>query len=269
MGLPIAKLTIRYDGDTRGLSEKRLSLAEFSPALAELLKAYRRTASNLLASAGDGSSSSTGRLHKQAELLDLEIESIAGNSAMPSFVATQMASATQACLIPDIALKSLDRLLQDIEEESKGSPQSHVARAYLRSLPSGIKNQLYVLKYGDVEMRRVAFGAPVIAEIPHELPRLLRGTGQVVGVGFAPGHPYVEIMSKERPKETLCYCGEQLVELALGMRGKEVEFLAIGSEKFRLLWMRDASDPFQPPSPTERLARIKKDWSRTLAALAQ
>jgi hypothetical protein len=264
-----AKLIIKFDGDARGLADKRLSLSEFSRALGELLKAYRRTASNLLVHATGETASSTGRLHRLAEQLDLEIETIVGNSVQPVFVATQAPLGLQELLIQDLAPQALDRLLNDIDQEQQGRAQSKVARDYLDSLPKTVTSQSYTLRVGDKDVRTVTFGVPTLVELPGELPRLFREAGQVVGVGFSPGEPYVELTSTSRSKPIVCRAPTELVDLALTLRGKPVEFMAVGSDRFRLLWIRDASQPFQPLEPADRLARIHKDWSETLTELGR
>jgi hypothetical protein len=260
---------MRFEGTAPGLAEKRLSLSAFGPALDRFLTAYKRTASNVLVSA-EGAGSATGRLHRLAESLDLEIESVLGQSVAPTFVATQAVSGPQQALYADLAQTALDRLLQDIDGERKQEPRSKVARAFLQALPIGIARQTYTLKHGDTDVRVVEFGTASIAELPANLPHLVRGQGQVVGVGFAPGEPYVEVSANGKAKPILCRCTADAVEVALSMRSTPVEFLAIGEDNTcRLLWLRDAAKPFKPIGPQERLERIHADWNVTLTALAQ
>lgn len=264
------RLTIKFEGDARGLREKRLSLADFGPAMAQLLKAYRRTASNLLQSATGGDiNSATGRLHKQAELLDLEIEAIQGNSVEPSFVATQAPFEQQVALFGSLPEQALDRLILDIEAEASGRPQSHVARKYLTDLPAGVHRQTYSLFDGTRVLRSVTFAAPHLAELPVDLPRLLKLVGTVVGVGFVPGANYVDFGVPGVKQPISCSARPEHVDQALALRTGPVEALILQAQKPRLMWLRSAADPFKPMGDAERSSAIHARWKDVLTVLAQ
>ncbi len=72
------QLKIVWDGDTPGLAQHRLSLAEFGPALNRMLIAMRRIASGIVTQAQEGGDTGLrgGRLAKLASQLDLEITGV-------------------------------------------------------------------------------------------------------------------------------------------------------------------------------------------------
>jgi len=265
------RLIATFDGDVRGLSEHRISLAAFLPAFNELLRAYRRTASNILTAAvgdaGDGGSA-TGRLHKQALSLDLELSSVEEGCARPGFVATQ-AAVVQQVLFSDLPRRAADRLLLDIEAESQGRAQSVVVRNFLQALPAGLQRQEYDLYDGAEHVRHVAFGHAALVELPPKLPSLLRLSGLITGLGFVPGNPYVEFLPTGRSTPVLCYATTEQVEAALPLRGTLVEAQAVLADRPRLLSVRRADAPSPVASPTERVLRIHTEWHSTLTALAR
>lgn len=266
------ELSVMYDGDEPGLAEHRLSLAAFAVPLQFLLSALQRTASGLISSALDDPEygSRGGKLAKEAALLDLELGIIREGSAAPAFaVVIRPDPRTAQTRIPldDLPARAAEKLVRDIDAESKGVLQSASARRYLRSLPSGVKRQVYLAARDGVVLARVEFGEAHLGELPEEAPRLVRVTGHVVAVGFEPGAPFVTLRSEQGTQKYAAKAAG--IEQAIALRGKEVVAAALLVKEPRLLWLRSAVEPHEAPSMDETIAHLETRWGRTLAVLAQ
>jgi hypothetical protein len=239
------ELKITWEGEAPGVADHRLSISAFGDALKELLKAYRRIASNMLRDAAGYAE--RGRLNELANLLDIEIAQIEGSSVELSAVCTfRPPPDPQANLFfpGDILERAGKELLDSIDEESKGHPYNTSVRNYLSALPSGLTRQQYELsENGKVLHAPVVIGPVSIAATPLlNLPYLIEFTGSVTGVGFEPGVTEVRVRTEE--DERLRFLAPvSLVEQALELRGKTVRGLAVKAKEMRLLRLSDATAP--------------------------
>lgn len=266
------ELSIVYEGDEPGLAEHRLSLAAFAIPLRLLLTALQRTASGLLSSALDDPEygSRGGKLARDAALLDLELGVIGKGSAAPAFVVVirpDLTSSQTRFPIDELPARAAEKLVRDLEAESKGVLQSAAARRYLRSLPSGVKRQVYLAARDGVALAKVEFGETHLSKPLEELPRLVRITGHVVAVGFDPGSASVTLRSEQGTQKFAATTAG--TERAIALRGTEVLAAALIVKEPRLLWIRSASEPRQTISMAETMHHLKTRWGRTLAVLAQ
>jgi hypothetical protein len=266
------ELSVVYDGDEPGLAEHRLSLAAFAEPMRLLLSALRRTASGLLSSALDDPEygSRGGKLAREAALLDLELGIIREGCAAPSFavvIRPDRRRPQTRMPLDDLPARAAEKLVRDIGAESKGVLQNASARQYLRSLPRGLTRQVYLAARDGRELARVEFGEALLGELPEEAPRLVRVTGHVVAVGFAPGDPSVTLHSEQGTQKYAAKASGS--EQAIALRGKEVVAAALIAKEPRLLWIRSAVEPHEAASMEKTIAHLETRWGRTLAVLAQ
>lgn len=186
-------LSIRWDGDTPDLVGHRLSLAAWLEPLALLLKSVRRTASRILQDALDDPEAGRrgGRYAKAAQQIDLQITSIHAGCTEVHCLITGGGSDAQGGLFPhvpaDLPARALFKILQDIEQESKGQLANALVRHYLRALPEGVRFHGYDLQQDGVSVKHVEVSDTRLPELSPAPAYLSKITGRVVAVGFEPG----------------------------------------------------------------------------------
>jgi hypothetical protein len=258
------RLEILWDGRVPGLAEHRLSLDAFGHALTALLVAYRRIASNMLAEA----TSETGRLHKVAKLIDLELVQIKEGSA-GIVAACVLHSPLEANLelFDSVTTRAADALLSDIEAEAKGEYRNAAVRNYLRALPEGITGQ----KYAFIEngrRRELAIGSMQLPEGPTEMPVLYERLYAIVGVGFDPGESFVRLKGVD---ETItCEATPEQVARAIELRFGSVHAQVVRTgRKARLLRLRKAGVELRPLAPEQEENLLFGKWDELLRRLAE
>jgi hypothetical protein len=265
------ELRIVWDGDVPGIAEHRLSIAAFGEALNLLLIAYRRIASNMISAAQEYAE--VGRLHNVANLLDVEIAAIEGNSTEILAYGTyrQEAHAQIAFFPPEIPERAGIELVEAIEQESNGQPYNTSVRKFLQALPQGLTRQSYELKdeqgrqlHAPVVLGHLNLPSPTLVDLPY----LFEFSGNVVGVGFEPGKSEVRIKTVDNESLQLS-APTALVEKALTLRGGLVRGMAVKKRDARLLRL-DADDA-QPFILTDELAKryVFERWNDLLTRLAQ
>lgn len=261
-----SELKIRWDGDAPGLAEHRLSLGQFGNALASLVQALRRIATQMIGTA-QGENPKSGRFANLARQIDIQIEQIEGNSTGFNAIVSFEPPPEMLPLFADLPGRATAELLDFIERESKGQPSHWAVRNYLSALPRGVRRQVYDFKENGFT-KHVEFGDIHLAEIPGELPSLREHEGVVVGVGFEPGKSEVRIKgdSSTYPLEAT----NEQVETALMMRKEKVRILGVNDGKrTRLLSIVDANKPRFEISDAAVEEHIFKRWNAVLARLAQ
>lgn len=259
------RLRIKWGGSAPGINEHRLSLDGFVTSLDLLLRALRRIASNLLTeAAGDAA---TGRLHRDAKLLDIEISGVVeGSVGLESVVTLSAPRGMNLDLLENLSLRATHSLFDAIEGEAKGKYINQAVRKYLKSLPDGLTWQEYDFQSNGTQ-RSVVIGEVNLPEQPLDLPYLRTGVGQVVGVGFEPGEPFVRFSIDD--KSITATATDELVERALDLREKSVEaFLVVTDKSTRLLSMRDLEVELDPISQSAEYLLFGK-WTGLLERLAQ
>ena len=116
------ELKIKWDGVTPGLPEHRLSIGSFGLPLHNLLRSIRRTASNIVRDAIDMREASVGRFATDAERIDIEVHSLVTScGGIQGVVTMQHPPPGMQFPIPtDLTEQATDRVLEDIEKESRG-----------------------------------------------------------------------------------------------------------------------------------------------------
>ncbi len=265
------ELRITFDGTEPGLREHRLSLAAFAEPLRLLLLALQRTGSAIVSSALDDPSYGRrgGKLAKDASLLDLELVTIGEGSAAPSFLAVARTDPTNppSPLYSDLPARAVERLVRDIEAEAKGVLQNASVRRYLASLPAGVESQRYTARRDGTVFADAELGRATLPEVPRELPKLIQLRGSVIAVGFDPGTPFVSLRQDRRTLR--CSATKELVDLAVSLRGGDVEATLLDSSEPRLLALRSAEGPSERRPLEATLALMDARWGQTLARLAQ
>jgi hypothetical protein len=260
------KLEIIWQGNVPGLAEHRLSLDAFGEALKQLVTAYRRIASNLLAEAD----SSTGRLHNLAYQFDLQLEQIKEGSA--GIVAACVINAEPGIFGDDLVdhwtTRAADTLLTDIEAEAHGELRNAVVRKYLRTLPEGVTGQLYTLSENGRHRRDVSIGSMSLPEGPTEMPVLHERTYAIVGVGFDPGDSFVRLKGAD---ETVnCDATPEQVAKALELRFGSVRAMIVRQgRKARLIRIRKAGEELRPLTPEQEEHLLFGKWNQLLGKLAK
>jgi len=263
------ELRIKWDGPVQGLAEHRLSVALFSAPLRKLLSAVRRTASNMLREAGNRRETDTGRLAAEADQIDIEIMSLLeGSSGVASMVSVQIPPGQMGLWPKGLAEDATDRLLLDIERESRGIRRNQRARDYLESLPQLLTSHDYWLIVDGDERRHVHIGELSLSTVFDEAPYLMEFAGRIIGVGFSPGPHFVRLKLPDGSDVTL-NCDADHVSQALEMHSSDgdVRVLALFSEGTKRLLRIQLSH--------ERRLRLAETewvfdrWSGVLSRLAQ
>jgi hypothetical protein len=265
------ELKISWEGDAPGVAEHRLSIAAFAPALDELVRAYRRIASNMMRAA---TYAERGRLKELANRLDIQVQSISGNNPLQltSLCTFNVPPDIQASLFPNaLAERASQELLSSIADESAGRLRNAGVRRYLLKLPVGLARQTYELNDNGRSLHQ-----PVIIEDLNmapstltALPYLIAFTGSIVGVGFEPGTSEVRIKPDEGEVTLRLLATTELVERALELRGSPVRGLAVRSKDARLLRLSALDTPQFVLTPELREKYLFQRWDGLLKILAQ
>jgi len=263
--MPI-ELKIRWDGDVQGVTEHRLSLAKFGAALNELVHSLQRTATQMVGNAVEGPD--VGRFADLARRLDIQITEIKGESVGFNAVVSFLQPEDELPLFADLADRAVTDLLDSIERESKGLLGSTSARRFLKTLPSGIRKQIYDLHEKGTRKRHIEIADVHFQDIPAALPSLREVTGNVVGVGFQPGKSEVRVKGESTiiPFDAT----PQEVDETLNIRRGKVRVLGVyDGKKNRLLKMAQASRPRFRITDEAIEEHIFKRWNGVFARLAK
>lgn len=268
------ELKVRFEGSTPGLSEHRLSLSEFQDALANLLQAVRRTATNLEQEATEVVPTYTGRYTKSASRLDLQILGVNAGSAEVCFAleSTPLPNDNYGLFEWDYLTNTMERFLDHVENESRGRRSSASVRKFLSSLPEGVSKQAYELTKDNQALKSLVIGdVNLVEDSAFEGSRLLSAQGIVAGVYFAEDGQGVSIDLKGDGNHIKSVkCSPEYAEKALSFRGREVFAQIVKNSKgSRLVTLWLADSPPEEHSTSRRLNRIMSDWDETLKGLAK
>lgn len=264
------KITIRFDGTTQGLSEGRLSLGKFLPALEELLTALRRIGSNIVVAATEQSErgSKGGRLAKDAAVLDLEIESVSHNCLTIEMVSTaHPRPGENQLLFNDLPELAGEELLASLDAESKGKMRNARVREYFAALPAGISKQRYALQVDGQERRTVEITDIKASIETGTLPGLREFVTKLEGVIFA--KPQLRLRESGGNAQWYSASAEQ-IETVLAHRGVSMRVLVVfGAATIpKILRLSVGDAALEPASHEVRRRRLFRDWSGVLKRLA-
>ena len=257
------QLDIVWEGSVRGLTQHRVSLTEFGPAMTQLLVATRRITSQILLNAHEATE--VGRLANAAKHMDIELVSVKeGSSGFESVLAFETPD-NQDLLFGRLVEDVGSELMEAVRLESEGVYRNSAVRKYLALLPKGLEHQSYRLHDNGREIKRVEVGAMRLPAIPIPSAALLQATGNVVGVGFEPGKPEVRI--KGEGVTFTATASERQIEKALKSRGQEVSALAVASEAgSRLIALKTADE--REARRGKAAAAVFSKWQGAFKALA-
>ena len=212
----------------------------------------------------------TGRFKDLAARLDIEIETINGNSLELNGLCTfAPPPELQAVLFPfDIPERASKELLDSIDAESRGRPYNQGVRNFLSALPPGLVKQKYELSdnghalHAPVIIEQVTLVDPSLANLPH----IIAFSGNIVGVGFQPGTSEVRVRTTDGTSMTLL-ASAPLVDRALDLRGHTVDGLAVKGKDSRLLRLASESGAFVP-TEQGREEYVFNRWETLLRRLA-
>ncbi|MEO5725378.1 MAG: hypothetical protein ABI134_14645 [Byssovorax sp.] len=270
------ELKVTYDGSEPGLAQHRVSLSSFGEPLRLLLSALQRTASALLAQALEDPEygSRGGKLATEAKLLDLELATVDGGCATPSFVCTTRSPASQQMAMQamgadelDLASESVSQLLRDIDAERSGKLRNASVRRYLKSIPRGVSRQRYTAYRDGQLIGDVDFGTAALAEPPSSLSRLVKVEGNIISVGFEPGLPFISLKTSSRSIK--CTATPQQIDKALPLRNGQVTAALLDGEKPTLIWIQSAEGPRRIPAVADTIEHLHSGWENTLKELAR
>lgn len=269
-----AELDIVFYGPVRGLAESRLSLELFAPALVNLVTALQTTASAMLSKALDNPDYGArgGRKRREADLLDFELASVTdqGCTALKLVCTSRgaLAAVGLSSVFADLPERSVDQLLQDLEQESAGKQTSAGARRYLVSLPAGLAKQTYSAQLNGGLPRVVEIEGPALQEALQDRPGMRIARARIISIGVEPNKEEVRLSVPGRGRFA-CTASIQQVEQAWAWRDRDVTACFLTTKKPRLLWLRDAANPLPRMSEPEIVERIHQRWAETLRRLAQ
>lgn len=263
------ELTITYEGDSEALRAHRLSLGEMGEALLLLLKALRRTATDMAREAGmdEVYGAKGGRFSDLARGLDLQITAIRDGCVNLDFVCVQelRASETADMWLTDGAVT---RVLEHLEAEAKGTPRSVAVRKYLQKLPPSVTRHVYVVRKDGEVLREVTIGDVTMVEMPESLPRVLRFSGHLAKVALEPGREKISIRVSDTGRMIALDANADLIEQALELRQEDVLATVLVGKSSRLLRI-DALDAPVGGVAAERLEYITTRWEGALQELAK
>lgn len=265
------KLTIRWDGDTPGLSDHALSIASWNDALKHLLAAVRRSASSIVQNETQNPNygGRGGRLSNRVSGLDLHIVAMRDGCVNLDIVPVFPPSPQQDLFEEEeeLARRALEHVVRCIGDEASGENKSSPIRKFLRAIPHGVTSQHYRLEVdGDEVITREISSTSLLAE-PANLPALRRVEGQIIGVEFEPGQPSVRVRSNG---QTIRLSATQAqVEDAIKLRGQPVTLMTVSGTMPRLVWLAPAEFPPVVPPDDTRAVQLIERWERTLARLAR
>lgn len=259
-----AQLEIVWDGSVRGLSEHRVSLAAFGPAMTQLLAATRRIASQLIQNAHEASDK--GRLVKAATHIDIELARVKEGSSGFESVLTFDAPGGQAVMFDRFVEDVGTELMDCIEYEARGVYKNAAVRRYLAYLPEGLTKQTYRLQKDGREIRSFEIGEMKLPEEVSSQPLvLLQALGSVIGIGFEPGRPEVRV--KGDGVTVTATANDKQIEKAIHFRGSEVFALAVASpEGTRLISLKTAEE--REERRNKATEAIFEKWRGAFEALA-
>lgn len=267
--------SITWDGDVPGIAEHSMSLDAWLPALRDLQRAVRRTASGLASEAHDDPAYGArgGRHTRMAAGMDLRVVSLrAGSLALDLelFAPPPDDIEDQGRMFQDhLPLRTLERVLDCIEREAAGEPCSATVKSFLSSLPEGLTSHQYQVEQDGEVIRLVQLGQVNLQDDEKvELPFLEVIIGSVVAVGFRPGRPHVTLHDGNR--QTRAWAGTRLVEAALGLREGRVRATVVNGMPggVRLVRLDALSEVREESEPGERSRSFGAKWAKTLEILS-
>ena len=262
------EIRIRFDGETAGLREHRLSIAAFNQPLGLLLKAFRR-AVDAVADSGNIGQERSRRFGKHAEHFDLQLTSIADGCVQLGF--TCVVGEANGSFPAIQAREAVDRVVNTIAREARGqSTGSPSIRRYLESLPPGVTSQKYQGLMNGQVIAQVELGSPTAIEKRRSSPpRVVTIRGRVTAVTFDTEYGQVRIRQLSGPLYR-CRATSELVDQAVELRRTTVVAkLLVRHELTTLLSVYPESKPPVPLNPEERVQHIVQQWDGTLRRLAE
>lgn len=268
------EIKIRYDGTAPGLAEGHLSLGAFLPALQELLRALRRIGSNYLTDATGSQSRGAkgGRLHRDAEVLDLVVSKIDHNCLSLEMIATATPRPGDNLLpFGDLPERAGAELLSSIEKEGlEGMPRNLIIRNYFDSLPAGIAEQRYQLCIDGKVTKDVSVGVVAKRQQTTTVPALRECVGKPVGVVFGELNPQIRLEIEGEGAQWYD-ASRAHVDAVLDSRGAgSVRALIVfgSGHRPRILRMSIGSGPLPMPSQDEISERLRVRWAGLMRRLA-
>ena len=151
--LGIMKIKIRFDGDTPGLAEHKLSLFHFGEPLLHIAKGMRGTASGLIMNAlGPEHGAKGGTLAKNATHIDVLLSDIEKGCAIPCMeVSWDPPAGANEDLFENLDVRVAKSFFSALKSEAEGERVSWWARQVLESLPADAQVRQFSL-YDDDEL---------------------------------------------------------------------------------------------------------------------
>ncbi|WFG54110.1 hypothetical protein Mx9_p03 [Myxococcus phage Mx9] len=259
------QLRIYWDGNAPGLSDGRLSLAAFGPALQALLKAARNIARQQVAAA-------VGEEYDEAKatkstLVDLQLSSFTSGSAQPTLDVIPLASNVGAMhLIENLPERVTKELHEGIRAEAQGVRRNRFINEFLHLLPKELTKQKYSLVLdGEVEdtfdVEHMRLLEPV-----EDYPDLILLKGQVEGVNFGShGDPQIRFIPWNGKRITAFATKAQVGQAIAHQDSAQALFLRDAkTRQHRVLWIRaDGAPPSRGASDTQ----LASMWESALERL--
>lgn len=269
---PTVELEIRFDGDTPGLAEHRLSLSHFMPALGKLLIAVRRMAD--VVARGDSAQERRRGYGSVGSAIDLQLATLQDGCVRTGFtIVLPMPDENARFDASRVAQEAVTRFVASIATEASGrSAASPSIRQFLNALPSGLRVQEYEARANGSVLGTAKLGPPANVGENRPLPAVREFRGRIVGARFDPHHGRVRIKDLSTGVTYTCRAVQELVDKAVELRRETVVGRILdnpGSEFKRLLAINSEGQVPPAPIPEARLLRIVEDWDQTLRKLAE
>lgn len=264
------RLKIIWDGETKGLTEHRLSVDAFGQPLVRLLPLLRRIASGIVTKALETERTLKGRYAEAARHIDIEIAGIEDNcSGISALITFTPPFPVQASFLGDLDARAAIEFCDSVELESKGVPKDSNVRDWLANLPIGINYQKYnVEDESGKPLRETVITDVQLAQAPSLLPCLAKYTGHVVALGLEPGKSEIRLKKADGHTVRLLATKEQVMA-AWELRESKVRALAVqsGEQKLLSIQKNDAPEFIVTDELVEQY--VFQKWGEVLRRLAQ
>ncbi|MEM6457225.1 MAG: hypothetical protein AAF772_19205 [Acidobacteriota bacterium] len=264
------KIKILWDGDVPGLDEHRVSLTQFAPAIAQLVKLYRHLVKETVRGEPQ-QSDPRGRPSKEVAWFDLQLESVESGSVGVSLVSVANPPANWLPgLLDQDQSRISEQFMDALDAGASGTSTVPAADRYYRTLPNGVKTQYVEWSKGGDVVRHLNIDVQRTGQDEQEkpLPFVFEFLGEVVAVGVEPGKEYVVV--RQDGKQKRCTATAEQSERAYELRRELVKGTAVSvSGKNRLLDIGLPHETFRPLTPEEKEEEIFVRWHGLLERLSQ
>ncbi|HYO69951.1 MAG TPA: hypothetical protein VEU33_28135 [Archangium sp.] len=273
-----AQLHIVWDGEVAGLTEGRLSLVVFGPALFALLRAARNIARRRVAEAlGEPYNPESAT---RSTIVDLQLSSFRAGSADLTLDVVPLYQHYGSVVLDSGFSESVTRELHSsIRDEVRGVRRDRFVNEFLRALPKEIPRQRFAVIVDGREEDVLELVGQQLSALPESsaeqplesvqaAPGLLLLHGRVEGVSFgARGEHQLRFTPFQGTPVEASATQEQVLQ-AIAVQAYAQALFLMGTRP-RLLWIKPHDAPLPALTAEQREEHIFTQWAELLERLAK